>query len=166
MDVAEEIHGNIKREDHKSSFLETHTWPVAGGAYVVTRFRDTLGLPGRMAVRIQPNHPTDDPKGIAASIYDGLLYGCGDAVIGINPAGDGLPAFLPLWRSLDELIRRLEIPTQSCVLTHVTSQIRAIEAGAPLDLVFQSIGGTQKTNESFGVSLSLLKEARPGSAGR
>ena len=126
---------------------------------VVTRFRDTLGLPGRMAVRIQPNHPTDDPKGIAASIYDGLLYGCGDAVIGINPAGDGLPAFMPLWRSLDELIRRLEIPTQSCVLTHVTNQIKAIEAGAPIDLVFQSIGGTQKTNESFGVSLSLLKEA-------
>jgi ethanolamine ammonia-lyase large subunit len=127
---------------------------------VVTRFRDTLGLPGRLAVRIQPNHPTDDPKGIAASIFDGLLYGCGDAVIGINPAGDGLNAFLPLWRSLDELIRRLEIPTQSCVLTHVTSQIRAIEAGAPLDLVFQSIGGTQKTNESFGVSLSILAEAR------
>ena len=126
---------------------------------VVTRFRDTLGLPGRLSVRIQPNHPTDDPRGIAASIYDGLLYGCGDAVIGINPAGDGLPAFLPLWRSLDELIRRLEIPTQSCVLTHVTSQIRAIEAGAPLDLVFQSIGGTQKTNESFGITLSMLTEA-------
>ena len=127
---------------------------------VVTRFRDTLGLPGRMAVRIQPNHPTDDPKGIAASIYDGLLYGCGDAVIGINPAGDGLPAFLPLWRSLDELIRRLEIPTQSCVLTHVTSQIRAIEAGAPVDLIFQSIGGTEATNRSFGVTLELLQEAR------
>jgi ethanolamine ammonia-lyase large subunit len=127
---------------------------------VVTRFRDTLGLPGRLSVRIQPNHPTDDPKGIAASIFDGLLYGCGDAVIGINPAGDGLPAFMPLWRALDELIRRLEIPTQSCVLTHVTNQIRAIEAGAPLDLVFQSIGGTQQTNESFGISLSLLAEAR------
>jgi ethanolamine ammonia-lyase large subunit len=126
---------------------------------VVTRFRDTLGLPGRMSVRIQPNHPTDDPRGIAASIYDGLLYGCGDAVIGINPAGDGLNAFMPLWRSLDELIRRLEIPTQSCVLTHVTNQIKAIEAGAPVDLVFQSIGGTQKTNESFGVSLSILNEA-------
>lgn len=126
---------------------------------VVTRFRDTLGLPGRMAVRIQPNHPTDDPKGIAASIYDGLLYGCGDAVIGINPAGDGLSAFLPLWRSLDELIRRLEIPTQSCVLTHVTNQIKAIEAGAPLDLVFQSIGGTEATNRSFGVNLGMLEEA-------
>jgi ethanolamine ammonia-lyase large subunit len=127
---------------------------------VVTCFRDTLGLPGRMSVRIQPNHPTDDPKGIAASIFDGLLYGCGDAVIGINPAGDGLPAFMPLWKSLDELIRRLEIPTQSCVLTHVTNQIRAIEAGAPVDLVFQSIGGTEATNKSFGITLSLLEEAR------
>jgi ethanolamine ammonia-lyase large subunit len=127
---------------------------------VVTRFRNTLGLPGRLAVRIQPNHPTDDPKGIAASIYDGLLYGCGDACIGINPAGDGLSAFMPLWRSLDELIRRLEIPTQSCVLTHVTNQIQAIEAGAPLDLVFQSIGGTEAANKSFGVTLQLLQEAR------
>ena len=126
---------------------------------VVTRFRDTIGLPGRLSVRIQPNHPTDDARGIAASIFDGLLYGCGDAVIGINPAGDGLPVFTRLWRALDELIRRLEIPTQSCVLTHVTSQIRAIEAGVPLDLVFQSIAGTQKANESFGVSLALLAEA-------
>jgi ethanolamine ammonia-lyase large subunit len=127
---------------------------------VVTRFRDTLGLPGRLSVRIQPNHPTDDPRGIAASILDGLLYGCGDAVIGINPAGDGLPVFMRLWQALDELIRRLEIPTQSCVLTHVTSQIRAIEAGAPLDLVFQSIGGTEATNKSFGITLQLLEEAR------
>jgi ethanolamine ammonia-lyase large subunit len=127
---------------------------------VVTRFRDTIGLPGRLSVRIQPNHPTDDPRGIAASIFDGLLYGCGDAVIGINPAGDGLPVFMRLWQALDELIRRLEIPTQSCVLTHVTNQIRAIEAGAPLDLVFQSIGGTEATNRSFGIDLNLLKEAR------
>lgn len=126
---------------------------------VVTRFRDTIGLPGRLSVRIQPNHPTDDARGIAASIFDGLLYGCGDAVIGVNPAGDGLPVFTRLWRSLDELIRRLEIPTQSCVLTHVTSQIRAIEDGVPVDLVFQSIAGTQKANESFGVSLALLAEA-------
>src|SRR5262249_18394092 len=101
---------------------------------VVTRFRDTIGLPGRLSVRIQPNHPTDDARGIAASIFDGLLYGCGDAVIGINPAGDGLAVFEPLWRALDELIRRLEIPTQSCVLTHVTNQIRAIDSGIPLDL--------------------------------
>jgi ethanolamine ammonia-lyase large subunit len=127
---------------------------------VVTRFRDTLGLPGRLSVRLQPNHPTDDPKGIAASILDGLLYGCGDAVIGVNPAGDGLPALVALWRALDELIRRFDIPTQSCLLAHVTQQIRAIERGAPVDLVFQSIGGTEATNRSFGVSLSLLREAR------
>jgi ethanolamine ammonia-lyase large subunit len=133
---------------------------VARKCHVTTRFRNTLGLPGRLSVRIQPNHPTDDPSGIAASIFDGLLYGCGDAVIGINPAGDGLSIFTRLWRALDELIHRLEIPTQSCVLTHVTSQIRAIEAGVPLDLVFQSIAGTQRANESFGISLSLLKEAR------
>jgi ethanolamine ammonia-lyase large subunit len=127
---------------------------------VVTRFRCTIGLPGRLSVRVQPNHPTDDPRGIAASIFDGLLYGCGDAVIGINPAGDGLAAFMPLWQALDELIRRLDIPTQSCVLTHVTNQIRAIEAGAPVDLVFQSIGGTEATNKSFGITLGLLAEAR------
>ena len=126
---------------------------------VVTRFRNTIGLPGRLSVRLQPNHPTDDPRGIAASMLDGLMYGCGDAVIGVNPAGDGLAAFLPLWKMMDELISRFSIPTQSCVLTHVTNQIRAIECGAPVDLVFQSIGGTQKTNESFGVSLSLLREA-------
>ena len=127
---------------------------------VVTRFRDTIGLPGRLAVRLQPNHPTDDARGIAASIFDGLLYGCGDAVIGINPAGDGLPGFMALWRAMDELIRRFDIPTQSCVLTHVSNQIRAIEAGAPVDLVFQSVGGTQKTNEGFGITLAMLKEAR------
>jgi len=132
---------------------------VARKCRVVTRFRNTLGLPGRLSVRLQPNHPTDDPRGIAASMLEGLLYGCGDAVIGINPAGDGLAAFLPLWRMMDELIRRFGIPTQSCVLTHVTGQIQAIEAGAPVDLVFQSIGGTQKTNESFGVTLQILREA-------
>ncbi len=127
---------------------------------VVTRFRNTLGLPGRLAVRLQPNHPTDDARGIAASLFDGLLYGCGDAVIGINPAGDALPTFINLWRMIDELIRRFEIPTQSCVLTHVTNQIRGIEAGAPVDLVFQSIAGTEKANRSFGVTLGLLAEAR------
>jgi ethanolamine ammonia-lyase large subunit len=132
---------------------------VARKCRVVTRFRNTIGLPGRLSVRLQPNHPTDDPRGIAASMLDGLMYGCGDAVIGVNPAGDGLAAFLPLWKMMDELISRFSIPTQSCVLTHVTNQIRAIEGGAPVDLVFQSIGGTQKTNESFGVSLSLLREA-------
>jgi ethanolamine ammonia-lyase large subunit len=132
---------------------------VARKCRVTTRFRNSIGLPGRLSVRLQPNHPTDDVRGIAASMLDGLLYGCGDAVIGINPAGDGLSAFLPLWRMMDELIRRFGIPTQSCVLTHVTNQIKAIEAGAPVDLVFQSIGGTQKTNESFGISLALLREA-------
>ena len=132
---------------------------VARKCRVVTRFRNTIGLPGRLSVRLQPNHRTDDPRGIAASMLDGLMYGCGDAVIGVNPAGDGLAAFLPLWKMMDELITRFSIPTQSCVLTHVTNQIRAIEQGAPVDLVFQSIGGTQKTNESFGVSLSLLREA-------
>jgi ethanolamine ammonia-lyase large subunit len=133
---------------------------VARKCRVVTRFRNTIGLPGRVSIRIQPNHPTDDAQGIAASIFDGLLYGCGDAVIGINPAGDGLAVFERLWRALDELIHRFAIPTQSCVLTHVTNQIRAIEAGMPLDLVFQSVAGTQKANESFGVSLEILKEAR------
>ena len=133
---------------------------VARRCRVVTRFRCTIGLPGRLSVRLQPNHPTDDRQGIAASMLDGLLYGCGDAVIGINPAGDGMAAFAPLWRMMDELIRRFAIPTQSCVLTHVTNQIRAIELGAPVDLVFQSVGGTQKANESFGVSLALLDEAR------
>jgi len=131
---------------------------VARKCRVTTRFRNTIGLPGRLSVRLQPNHPTDDVRGIAASMLDGLLYGCGDAVIGINPAGDGMSAFLPLWQMMDELIRRFGIPTQSCVLTHVTSQIKAIEQGAPVDLVFQSIGGTQKTNEGFGISLSILKE--------
>jgi ethanolamine ammonia-lyase large subunit len=127
---------------------------------VVTRFRDTIGLPGRLSVRLQPNHPTDDPKGIAASLLDGLLYGCGDAVIGVNPAGDGMSAFLNLWTMLDELIRRFEIPTQSCVLTHVTNQIAAIARGAPVDLVFQSIAGTEAANRAFGIDLALLGEAR------
>ena len=133
---------------------------VAKKARVTTRFRNTIGLPGRLGIRLQPNHPTDDPQGIAASMLDGLLYGCGDAVIGINPAGDGLAAFMTLWRMLDQLIQRFGIPTQSCVLTHVTNQIRGIEAGAPVDLVFQSVGGTQATNESFGINLALLAEAR------
>ncbi len=127
---------------------------------VITRFRNTLGLPGRLSVRLQPNHPTDDPKGIAAAIVDGLFYGAGDAVIGVNPASDSLSVLKELWRMLDDVIQRFEIPTQSCVLTHVTSQIRAIESGVPLDLVFQSIAGTEAANRSFGVSLALLAEAR------
>ncbi len=139
----------------------------------VTRFRNTIGLPGRLSVRLQPNHPTDDPKGIAASIIDGLLYGCGDAVIGINPATDQLSVVMRLLRMLDEFRTRYSVPTQSCVLTHLTTTIAAIERGAPVDLVFQSIGGTEATNTSFGVSLALLAEAQQaalslgrGSAGR
>lgn len=127
---------------------------------VVTKFRDTIGLPGRMSVRLQPNHPTDDKKGIAASIVDGLMYGCGDAVIGINPASDNVGAITDLLNMTDEVIRRFEIPTQSCVLTHVTTSIEAINRGAPVDLVFQSVGGTQALNASFGVTLDVLKEGR------
>lgn len=132
---------------------------VARKCRVVTRFRNTIGLPGHLAVRLQPNHPTDDVRGIAASILDGLLYGAGDATVGINPASDSLPALMRLWHLMDELRQRFAIPMQSCVLTHVTSQIQAIASGAPVDLVFQSIAGTERTNASFGVSLALLDEA-------
>jgi ethanolamine ammonia-lyase large subunit len=127
---------------------------------VVTRFRNTIGLPGTMAVRLQPNHPTDDRAGIAASIVDGLMYGCGDAVIGINPAADSLPVIADLLRLLDDIIQRFEIPTQGCVLGHVTTSLRMMEDSVPLDLVFQSVGGTEATNRSFGVTLSVLREAR------
>jgi ethanolamine ammonia-lyase large subunit len=127
---------------------------------VVTRFRNTIGLPGRLAVRLQPNHPTDDPRGITASILDGLCYGCGDAVIGINPSTDNLANTCTLLSLIDELIRQYEIPAQSCVLAHVTTQMEAIRRGAPVDLVFQSIAGTQAANSSFGVTLALLAEAR------
>ncbi len=126
---------------------------------VVTRFRTTLGLPGHLAVRLQPNHPTDDAQGIAASMLDGLLYGCGDAVVGINPAADSVPALNRLLQQLDEVRQRFEIPMQSCVLTHVTNQMDAMRQGAPVDLVFQSIAGTEKANTSFGISLALLREA-------
>ena len=132
---------------------------VAKKCRVVTAFRDTLGLPGRLAVRLQPNHPTDDLRGIAASMLDGLMYGCGDAVIGINPAGDSLVVIGDLLRLLDEVIQRHAIPTQGCVLTHVTNTLRLIEAGAPVDLVFQSIAGSERANAGFGVSLALLREA-------
>ena len=127
---------------------------------VVTRFRDTIGLKGRMAVRLQPNHPTDDKRGIAASIVDGLMLGCGDAVIGINPASDNTAAILDLLAMLDDVIQRFGIPTQSCVLTHVTTTIEAISRGAPVDLIFQSIGGTEAVNASFGVTLGMLREGR------
>ncbi len=126
---------------------------------IVTRFRNTIGLPDTLSVRLQPNHPTDDPQGIAASMLDGLLYGAGDAVIGINPASDSLPVLKRLWQMMDDVIRRFEVPTQSCVLTHVTSQIEAINQGVPVDLVFQSIAGTEAANQSFGVTLAILREA-------
>ncbi len=126
---------------------------------VTTAFRNTIGLPGTMAVRLQPNHPTDDAEGILASIIDGLLYGAGDAVIGINPAADSPARVEQLTRLIDELIEKFEIPTQGCVLTHVTMTLELIEKGVPTDLVFQSIGGTEATNESFGISLAMLKEA-------
>ena len=133
---------------------------VARKCRVVTAFRDTIGLPGRLAVRLQPNHPTDDPRGIAAAMLDGLMYGVGDAVIGINPASDSMAALSTLWRMLDELIGRFAIPAQSCVLTHVSSQIRAIEMGLPVDLVFQSVAGTEAANSGFGINLAMLREAR------
>ncbi len=132
---------------------------VAQKCSVVTAFRSTIGLPGRLSVRLQPNHPTDDPHGIAASTLDGLLYGCGDAVIGINPATDSVAAVSTLLHLLDDLIHRYEIPTQSCVLAHLTTAIQCMEKGVPTDLVFQSIAGTEAANRSFGISLSLLKEA-------
>ena len=132
---------------------------VAAKCSVVTRFRDTIGLPGRLSIRLQPNHPTDDPMGIALSMLDGLMYGAGDAVIGVNPATDDLQALMRLWTALDEVRERFAIPTQTCVLTHVTSQITAIERGAPIDLVFQSIAGTEKANASFGITLAMLAEA-------
>jgi ethanolamine ammonia-lyase large subunit len=132
---------------------------VARKCRVITRFRNTIGLQGRLSVRLQPNHPTDDARGIAASILDGLLYGAGDAVIGINPASDNLSAIVDLMKIVDELRRRFDIPTQSCLLSHVTNQLRAIEQGAPVDLVFQSIAGTEAANRGFGIDLALLAEA-------
>lgn len=131
---------------------------VAQKVRVVTRFRNTVGLRGRMSTRLQPNHPTDDPAGIAASVLDGLLYGNGDAMIGINPATDSVSAISELLKMLDGVIRHYEIPTQSCVLTHVTSSVAAIEKGVPLDLVFQSIAGTEAANSGFGISLEILRE--------
>ncbi|MEO6801858.1 MAG: ethanolamine ammonia-lyase subunit EutB [Granulicella sp.] len=133
---------------------------AARKCHVVTRFRNTLGLPGRMSVRLQPNHPTDDIKGVLASTIDGLLYGCGDAVIGINPASDSTATAIELLRALDNFRLRFNAPLQTCVLTHVTNTMTAIEAGAPVDLVFQSIAGTQKANENFGITLGLLQEAQ------
>lgn len=131
---------------------------VARKCRVITRFNNTIGLPGTMAVRLQPNHPGDDAAGIAAAIVDGLMYGAGDATIGINPASDSLPVIGDLLRLIDDIIRRHDIPTQGCVLTHITSTIELIGRGAPVDLVFQSVAGTEKANAAFGINLALLRE--------
>src|SRR5262245_6692803 len=133
---------------------------MAAKCSVVTRFRNTIGLPGRLSVRLQPNHPTDDRRGIAASILDGLLLGAGDAVIGINPATDSPERAHALLSMLDDIRGKLDIPTQSCVLAHVTTTLDLIGKGAPVDLVFQSIAGTEAANRSFGIDLALLREAR------
>ncbi|PXX90450.1 ethanolamine ammonia lyase large subunit [Marinobacter vulgaris] len=133
---------------------------VARKCRVTTAFRNTIGLPGHLSTRLQPNHPTDDITGIAASILDGLLYGNGDAVIGINPATDNVSQAIRLMTLLDDVIQKYNIPTQSCVLTHVTNTLEAIEQGAPTDLVFQSVGGTEATNSSFGFNLATLREAQ------
>jgi ethanolamine ammonia-lyase large subunit len=131
---------------------------VAQKIRVVTHFRGTLGLRGRLSTRLQPNHPTDEPAGIAASILDGLLHGNGDAMIGINPATDSIASICAMLEMLDAIIQRYEIPTQACVLTHVTTSIEAVNRGVPLDLVFQSIAGTEAANASFGINLNVLKE--------
>jgi ethanolamine ammonia-lyase large subunit len=133
---------------------------VARKCRVITKFRNTIGLEGRLAARLQPNHPTDDLKGVAASILDGLLYGCGDAVIGINPVTDKPQVISDILKMVDELRQGFEIPTQSCVLGHVTTQLEALRLGAPIDLVFQSIAGTEAANRSFGINLQLLQEAQ------
>ncbi|MGY2060384.1 ethanolamine ammonia-lyase subunit EutB, partial [Nocardia gipuzkoensis] len=132
---------------------------VAHAARVQSAFRTTVGVPGTLATRLQPNHPIDDPRGVAAAVLDGLLHGCGDAVIGINPATDSPRATADLLALLDELRQRFDIPVQSCVLAHVTTTLALIEAGSPVDLVFQSIAGTEAANSGFGVKLSLLREA-------
>jgi ethanolamine ammonia-lyase large subunit len=138
---------------------------VAAKCEVVTRFRNTLGLPGRLSGRLQPNHPTDDAKGVLAAIIDGLLLGCGDAVIGINPASDNPARCGELLRLIDDVRQRLTLPTQSCVLTHVTTALALIDDGAPVDLVFQSIAGTESANRGFGIDLALLHDARAAALG-
>jgi len=132
---------------------------VAKKCEVVTRFRNTIGLHGHFATRLQPNHPTDDPRGIAASLIEGLLYGSGDACIGINPATDSPAAVLNIVMLIDQLRQQFEIPTQSCVLSHVTTTLELVNKGAPIDLCFQSITGTEQANTSFGINLALLAEA-------
>lgn len=131
---------------------------VAKKCRVVTRFRNTIGLEGHLSTRLQPNHPTDDLMGISASILDGLMYGSGDAVIGINPATDNLQNLSELLKLLDHIIHEYQIPTQSCVLTHITSGIQLANKNIPIDLMFQSIAGTEKANTGFGINLELLQE--------
>jgi ethanolamine ammonia-lyase large subunit len=133
---------------------------IAAKSRIVTAFRTTIGLEGRIAARLQPNHPTDDLAAIMAATVDGLAYGTGDAVIGVNPATDNLDNTIAILRVLDTMREKLDMPIQSCVLSHVTTTIAAIERGAPVDLVFQSIAGTQKANEGFGVTLAMLREAQ------
>ncbi len=132
---------------------------VARRCEVVTRFRNTQGLRGHLGVRLQPNHPTDDPAAIVAGLIDGLMLGAGDAVVGVNPASDSLPDLVRLNQVLAEVLERGAIPTQTCVLTHVTNSMLAMAQGAPVDLVFQSIAGTQAANRAFGIDLALLDEA-------
>ena len=132
---------------------------VAQKVRVITAFRNTIGLPGRLATRLQPNHPADDPRGVAAAVLDGLIHGVGDAVIGINPATDSVPGALRLITMLDDLRTRYAIPTQTCVLTHVTNSLDIIARGGPVDLVFQSVAGSELANRGFGIDLALLKEA-------
>ena len=132
---------------------------VAAKCRVTTAFRNTIGLAGRLSTRLQPNHPTDDSRGIAASLLEGLLFGAGDAVIGVNPATDSLDDYVRIVALLDDIRRRLDIPTQTCCLGHVTIAMQAISAGAPVDLVFQSIAGSEKANRGFGIDLSMLAEA-------
>ena len=131
---------------------------VSSKCEVITKFRTTVGLKGHLSTRLQPNHPTDDGKGILASVVDGLFYGSGDALIGINPAFDNINTQINLLKMLDDVRQQYKIPTQICILSHITNTIMSIEKGAPVDLVFQSIGGTEKTNKSFGINLSMLKE--------
>jgi ethanolamine ammonia-lyase large subunit len=132
---------------------------VARKVRVITAFRNTIGLEGRLSTRLQPNHPTDDPRGVAAAVLDGLLHGVGDAVIGINPATDSVPGASRLIHMLDDLRERYAIPTQTCVLTHVTNAIAIMARGAPVDLVFQSIAGSEAANRGFGIDLAVLREA-------
>src|SRR5258708_7712812 len=127
---------------------------------VITHCRNTMGQRGVLGIRLQPNHPADDAAGILLSAFDGLLYGCGDAVIGVNPATDAVETVSAILHALDRLITAYKIPTQACCLAHISTQLAAMDRGAPVDLLFQSVAGTQKANESFGVTLSMLKEGK------